>query len=177
MMHRSKHKRLKRDIDHRNALLFNLASNIINNEAVVTTHEKCKYVKSFVEKLVTRAKKGDSLHNRRMLLKSLRNTKSLVDILFLKISPKYIGRNGGYLSIQKMAYRMGDGAKMAKISWVKEEDKNIKTKSDKLENNTEIIEDKQEKKKVKTKKKIIKKPVAKKVKNQDENKSTKKGTN
>ncbi len=169
-MHRVKHKRFKRDIDHRGALLYNLASNILSNEHIVTTFDKAKFVKSFVEKLVTRARKGDSLHNRRMLLKNLRNNKSLVEILLVKIGPKYAGRNGGYLSIQKMGSRVGDCAKMAKIAWVKEEEMKKETKAEKLETT-------EEKKEVKTKKKVVKKPVVAKVKKKNANTSTKKGTN
>lgn len=171
MKHRVTHKRLKRDVDHRKALLFNLASNLVANKAVVTTTQKAKFVKSFVEKLVTKAKSGDTLHNRRVLLSKLRNDKALVDNLFNKISKKYKTRNGGYLSIQKMKSRDGDNASMSKIFWVageetekeknKTAEKTVKKESSKKVKTTKKAKDTSVEKEDKPAKKVSKKVVKK----------------
>lgn len=127
MRHRVTTKKLGRDAEHRRALLFNLSKSLIEGTSVVTTIEKAKYVRPHLEKLVTRAKKGPSLANRRLLLSNLRNKGDLVNKLFDDISKKYEKRSGGYLSIKRMSKRDGDKATLAKISWV--EDQEVKTET------------------------------------------------
>ncbi|MBT8486422.1 MAG: 50S ribosomal protein L17 [Phycisphaerales bacterium] len=58
MRHRINGKQLNRDSEHRRALLRNLAAGLFEHGEIETTLAKAKAVQPFVEKLITRAKKG-----------------------------------------------------------------------------------------------------------------------
>jgi large subunit ribosomal protein L17 len=118
MRHRVKGKKFNRHLGARNALEFSLVKACIENPSVTTSLQKAKFVKPQVEKLVTKAKKGDTLVTRRYLLSKLRNNKSLVEKLISNYSVKYKTVNGGYMRIQKAEKRSGDNAQMAVLSWV-----------------------------------------------------------
>lgn len=116
-MHRHGYKGRKfgRERDQREALIKSLAESLIIYESIETTLEKAKDLRPYVEKLVTKAKKG-GLHNRRQVIKSLQ-TLEAAHKLFDEIAPK-ITRESGYLRIVKTDNRRGDNAQMAKISFV-----------------------------------------------------------
>lgn len=116
-MHRHGYKGRKfgREKDQRAALIKGLADSLVLNESIETTLEKAKEVRPYVEKLVTKAKKG-GLSNRRQIISSLQTLEAahkLVD----DIAPK-ISRQSGYLKIEKSDFRRGDNAQMARISFV-----------------------------------------------------------
>jgi len=117
-MHRHGYKGRKfgREKDQRRALVKGLASNLINNGAITTTTPKAKELVPYVEKLITKAKKGD-LHNRRQVISKVATVASahrLVD----EIAPKLTGRDSGHLRIAKKYNRRGDNAQMATVSFV-----------------------------------------------------------
>ena len=117
-MHRHGYKGTKfhRERDQREALIESLAEALIIHGSIVTTLPKAKAVVPYVEKLITKAKKGD-LHNRRQIISSLQTVSSahkLVD----ELAPKLVGRTSGHLRITKEANRRGDNAEMARVSFV-----------------------------------------------------------
>jgi large subunit ribosomal protein L17 len=117
-MHRHGYKgrKLHRERDQRTALVKGLADSLVKYESIETTLPKAKEVVPYVEKLITKAKKGD-LHNRRQVLSDLQTVASahkLVD----EIAPKLAGRNSGHLRIEKTKLRRGDNAQMARVSFV-----------------------------------------------------------
>jgi len=116
MRKQKKGRKLSRKKDQRKALLKSLASALILNEKIKTTEMKSKEVSKFVEKKITKAKKGD-LTARRLLSQSFspKIVKKLVD----EIGPRYKGRKGGYTRIIKLVPRKSDGARMAIIELVK----------------------------------------------------------
>ena len=116
-MHRHGYKGRKfgRERDQRRALIKGLADALILHEKIETTEEKAKDLRPYVEKLVTKAKKG-GLHNRRQIIKSVATLEAahkLVD----EIAPK-IARDSGYLRITRTTTRRGDNAQLAEISFV-----------------------------------------------------------
>lgn len=117
-MHRNgyKGKKFGREKSQREALLKGLAESLILQESIETTVTKAKEVVPYVEKLITKAKKGD-LHNRRMLISDL-NTVACVNKLVDEIAPKLSGRTSGYFRIKKTSLRRGDNVQMARISFV-----------------------------------------------------------
>lgn len=109
-------RKLHRERDQRRALLKGLADSLIKYQSIETTLPKAKEVVPYLEKLITKAKKGD-LHNRRMIVSSLQTVASahkLVD----EIAPKLGGRSSGHLRIVKTVSRRGDNAQLARISFV-----------------------------------------------------------
>lgn len=118
MSHRHGYKGRKfgRETDQRRALVKGLASALIDHTSIKTTLPKAKELKPYVEKLITKAKKGD-LHNRRQIISKVATVSSahkLVD----EIAPKLGARTSGYLRIVKDDARRGDNAPMARISFV-----------------------------------------------------------
>lgn len=117
-MHRHGYKGRKfgRERDQRRALIKGLATNLIDNGAITTTTPKAKELVPYMEKLITKAKKGD-LHNRRQVIAKVASIESghkLVD----DIAPKLTARNSGHLRIEKKDNRRGDNAAMATVSFV-----------------------------------------------------------
>ena len=117
-MHRHGYKGRKfhRERDQRNALVKGLADSLVKYETIETTLPKAKEVVPYVEKLITKAKKGD-LHNRRQVISDLQTLEAahkLVD----DMAPKMGGRTSGHLRITKTKLRRGDNAQMARVSFV-----------------------------------------------------------
>jgi large subunit ribosomal protein L17 len=79
-MHRHGYKGRKfgRERDQREALIQSLAEALIKNESIETTLPKAKELVPYVEKLITKAKKGD-LHNRRMVISGLQQLKPAIN--------------------------------------------------------------------------------------------------
>ncbi len=116
MRHKHGYKKLGRTSSHRAALLKNLAIAIIKAEKIETTLPKAKALRSYVEKLITKAKAGD-FNAHRAIYASLQDkeaTKKLVE----EIAPKYKERNGGYTRIVKTRLRRGDASEMAFLELV-----------------------------------------------------------
>lgn len=117
-MHRHGYKGRKfgRERDQRSALMGSLAESLIKHESITTTLPKAKEIVPVVERLITKAKKGD-LHNRRQIISSLQTLESahkLVD----EIAPKLTGRTSGHLRIERAGFRRGDHAELATVSFV-----------------------------------------------------------
>lgn len=109
-------RKFHRERDQRNALIKGLADSLVKYESIETTLPKAKEVVPYVEKLITKAKKGD-LHNRRLIISSLQTIESahkLVD----EIAPKLKGRASGHLRIEKTVLRRGDNAQLARVTFV-----------------------------------------------------------
>ncbi|MBI5734063.1 MAG: 50S ribosomal protein L17 [Candidatus Kerfeldbacteria bacterium] len=116
MRHRKVGKTLDRKAAPRLALIKALANSLILYESIKTTEAKAKVTRTYVERLVTLAKKP-TLANRRLALKRL-PTVGAVRKLFEVIAPRYDKRPGGYTRIVKLSRRAGDQAAMAQISFV-----------------------------------------------------------
>ena len=117
-MHRHGYKGRKfhRERDQRRALIKGLADSLIKYESIETTLPKAKEIVPYVEKLITKAKKGD-LHSRRLVIADLQTIASahkLVD----EIAPKLGGRNSGHLRVERTRTRRGDNAQLARVSFV-----------------------------------------------------------
>jgi large subunit ribosomal protein L17 len=109
-------RKFHRERDQRRALIKGLADSLVKYESIETTLPKAKEVVPYLEKLITKAKKGD-LHNRRQVLSGLQTVASahkLVD----EIAPKLKGRVSGHLRIEKTELRRGDNAQLARVSFV-----------------------------------------------------------
>ena len=110
--------RLGGSAQHERHLLANLATQLIVHESIKTTEARARRLRPYVEKLITKGKRGD-LHARRTVLKKVTD-KYAVYRLFEELAPQFEGREGGYTRIIKTTPRKGDNAPMAVISLVLE---------------------------------------------------------
>ena len=120
MRHRKQGRKLNRTASHRKAMLRNLVTSLMEQEAVRTTDAKAKEARRTAERMITLAKRGD-LHARRQALRVVRS-RAVVTKLFDEIAPRYAARNGGYTRIVKIGERRGDGAGISLLQLVQEED-------------------------------------------------------
>lgn len=105
-----------RERDQRRALTKSQADSLVLYESIQTTLPKAKELNSYVEKLITKAKKGD-LHSRRQIISALA-TKEAAHKLVDDIAPKLKLRSSGYLRVERVGLRRGDGTQMARIGFV-----------------------------------------------------------
>lgn len=117
MRHHNNTRKFGRDKTQKRALLNSLAFNLIVREKIKTTEPKAKELRPFMEKLITRAKKGD-MATRRIIAAKLSNRGKEVKKLFEVLAPKYADKKGGYTRVLKLGARKSDGAKMAIIEFV-----------------------------------------------------------
>lgn len=121
MRHGDKINNLGRTKAHREALMSNMACQLIQYKRIVTTLAKAKALRTYIEPLITKTKKADSkeqiMHNHRVVFSYL-NDKTAVKELFTVVGPKVAGRPGGYTRIIKLGIRLGDNAERAMIELV-----------------------------------------------------------
>jgi len=120
-------------------LFRNLALALFRKERIITTVAKAKEARSFIEKLITLAKK-DTLHARRQVLARLgppskaevkpvsddpehpehADERHVIIKLFREIAPRYADRPGGYTRVLKRhKRRLGDAGETAFLELVK----------------------------------------------------------
>ncbi|MGB9763022.1 MAG: 50S ribosomal protein L17 [Minisyncoccia bacterium] len=117
MKHLKKGKKFHRKTDQRNALLKNLATNLITHGRIRTTDSKAKETKKLVERLISYAKK-QNLSGYRLILKYL--PEKTAKKLYYEIAPQYLNRNGGYTRIIKtFIRRKRDATEMVILELVK----------------------------------------------------------
>ncbi|MBP8116044.1 MAG: 50S ribosomal protein L17 [Chitinophagaceae bacterium] len=116
MRHGDKIKNLGRKKAHRDALLSNLACQLIQYKRIVTTTAKAKALRVYVEPLITKGKENTT-HQRRVVFSYLQDKEAIKE-LFGTVAEKVGGRPGGYTRIIKLGARMGDNAETAMIELV-----------------------------------------------------------
>ena len=146
MRHGIVNKKLNRTSEHRKALLKNMLNSLIMYEQIKTTLPKAKFLKPQAEKIITLGKK-DTLHNTKMLVSQLQDTKSANKVK-KTLSKRYEKRSGGYTRIIKAGFRYGDNAPMAIIEFV---DRDVEAKRvDKKKKDSVKEAEKKEDKKIAT---------------------------
>ena len=116
MRHGDKVKNLSRTKAHRDALLSNLACQLIEHKRIVTTLAKAKALRVYVEPLITKGK-SNTTHQRRVVFSYLQDKEAIKE-LFGNVADKVGGRPGGYTRIIKLGTRTGDNAETAMIELV-----------------------------------------------------------
>ncbi len=142
MRHQKAGRKLGRNASHRLALKRNLTRSLIEHGRIITTVQKAKELRPFVEKLITIAKRGlatgdpiKALHARRLVMSRLGPVAKVelydpkgeptgdlvIQKLFNEIAPRYKDRPGGYTRIIKRhEWRLGDAGATAFIELLKE---------------------------------------------------------
>ena len=93
-----------------------MSANLIKHEQIITTEAKAKELRSYVEKLITLAKRG-GLSNRRLAMTRLQDETQLKK-LFDVLAERYKDRDGGYTRGIKAGPRASDADMMAVIEFV-----------------------------------------------------------
>jgi large subunit ribosomal protein L17 len=113
MRHGNGYRKLNRTSSHRAAMFRNMAVSLLRHEAIKTTLPKAKELRRVVEPLINLGK-APSLANRRLAFDRLRD-REIVGKIFEVFGPRYASRNGGYLRVLKIGFRVGDNAPMAYV--------------------------------------------------------------
>ncbi len=116
MRHRKAGRKLGRTSSHRDAMLRNMVTSLLEQERIVTTVPKAKEARRVAEQMITLGKRGD-MHARRQALSYIRS-KAIVAKLFDELSSQYAERQGGYTRIIRTGTRAGDAAPMAILELV-----------------------------------------------------------
>ena len=116
MRHLNAGRKLGRNPSHRQALLSNLVTSLIERERIVTTTAKAKALRPLAEKMITLGK-AETLHARRQAAAFLQ-TPAAVKKLFDTISARFTDHNGGYVRITRLGWRVGDGADLSMVELV-----------------------------------------------------------
>jgi len=119
-MHRHGYKVRKfgRERDQRRALLKGLATSLVEYGKIETTLPKAKETARYIEKVITKAKKGD-LASRRQVIAKL-STQAAAFKLVDEIAPQLTARNSGHVRVVRTRLRTGDGAQLATVAFVDE---------------------------------------------------------
>lgn len=116
MRHQKRRYKLSRSTKERHAMLRSLVVGLFLNDSIKTTLAKAKEARRYAERLITIGK-DSSLSSRRRAFEFL-NDRDSVKSLFDDISPRFLGRAGGYTRILRLGKRSGDGAQMALLELV-----------------------------------------------------------
>ncbi len=146
MRHLKAGRTLSRTATHRLALMRNLTSALIRSKdgRIITTVEKAKEARPFVEKLITLARKG-TLQARRLVKSRLgpcahasakwgeddeTEKRTILAKLFDDIGPRFHSRPGGYTRIiLRHERRLGDGGKTAFLELLKEGETKVRART------------------------------------------------
>jgi large subunit ribosomal protein L17 len=120
MAHRIDGRKFGRATDHRLAMFRNLVTDLLKHERLITTEAKAKEVRGMAERVITLGKRGDLAARRRAL--AFVYDKGIVAKVFDELGPRYVDRPGGYSRIIKLGARRGDGARMAQLELIPEEE-------------------------------------------------------
>ena len=121
-MHRHSYigKKFTRTSGPRRAMMRSMVDALILYERIETTEIKAKELARIFDKLVTKAKKQD-LHNYRQVLSYTINPIA-AEKLNTDLVNGFKSRNSGYTRVIKTGKRLGDGAEMAVIEIILDED-------------------------------------------------------
>lgn len=128
MRHRKAGRRLGRTSSHRDAMMRNMVTSLLDQERIVTTVAKAKEARRITDQMITLGKRGD-LHARRQAMAYIRS-ESVVAKLFDQLSNQYSERNGGYTRIIRTGTRLGDAAPMAILELVDFKEESVEVKAE-----------------------------------------------
>lgn len=111
-------RKLSRSKNERKRLFSNLARSLILHGKIVTSRAKAKAVQPLVEKLVTKAKKGNDADRRRIL--KIIPHKDIVDMLMADAKDRFSQRSSGFTRMVKMGTVRSDNADEVMLSFVDE---------------------------------------------------------
>jgi large subunit ribosomal protein L17 len=109
-------RKLGRKTGHRVSLYRNLACSLIKYESIKTTEAKAKSLKSFIDGIISDAKKDD-VNARRKVRKDIQQKEVLLK-LFNELVPRFKDREGGFVKLIKLGNRISDNAPVCCIKLI-----------------------------------------------------------
>ena len=128
MRHRVKRKKLGLKVDHRQALTKNLARSMFLSGKVETTQARARVLVRLVERMISRAKKGD-VSAKRFIYRYFQD-QNLANMIVDQIASVFKDRNGGFTRTVKAKRRKGDNAVLVRIEFVEKVDIDFKKPED-----------------------------------------------
>ena len=140
MRHRKRTLKLNNTSSHNRCLFANMLKALIENEKIVTTVPKAKWLKRFADKMITLAKENTLASRRRAIgemmvrynaltpkearaakagdLSSYNGDRKVIGKLFGELGPRFASRNGGYTRIIRLENRIGDNASQCIVEYL-----------------------------------------------------------
>ena len=111
-------RKLSRTKNERRRLFAGLVRDLIIRDGITTTIAKAKAVQPVIEKLITKAKKGDEANRRRV--DAVLTDRTITARLFEEAKTRFASRTSGFTRIIKLGKRRGDATDTALLSFVDE---------------------------------------------------------
>ena len=122
-------RKLSRTKPHREALLRNLVTQLLQHGSIQSTHQKCKEASRLADKVVNMAKRVNSETTsdtaRQKLISNIQSrlylagdNRHLLNRLLNEIAPNYNSRNGGYTRVLHLEPRKNDSAALSVLELV-----------------------------------------------------------
>lgn len=108
---------LGRTSSHRQAMLRNMVTSLIQHESITTTWHKAKEAQSIAERIISHGKKGTST-SMVAVRKVLFEPTLTVNKVFTELATRYKERPGGYTRVLRIPDRKGDKAAAAVLELV-----------------------------------------------------------
>lgn len=147
--------KLNKPTDIRNAMMKNLAASLIQYESIRTVSTRAKVLSGYMDRLINRAKKNDI--NAKRYIKALLPTNEAYNKVFDVLIERYKDIPGGYTTRVLELNRVGDNARMARISLVTIKKEEKKEQQPKIEEKEEKKEEEKASEKKTTRRTVVKK--------------------
>ena len=115
MNHHKATRKFGREKKVRDGLMKSLALALVLEGKIKTTDAKARELRPFVEKMITTGR-SNTVASKRLLVSRIGSIGA--NKITKDISPKYVGRAGGYTGITKLPARLSDGSLQAIIELV-----------------------------------------------------------
>jgi large subunit ribosomal protein L17 len=111
-------RKLSRTNNERRRLFAGLVRDLIIRDGITTTIAKAKAVQPIIEKLITKAKRGDEANRRNV--DAVLTDRKVTAQLFDEAKTRFASRTSGFTRIIKLGKRKGDATDIALLSFVDE---------------------------------------------------------
>lgn len=120
MKHLKKTNEFHRTKNQRNALIFGLLSNLILSGKIKTSEAKAKAVKSYIDKIINKAKAAQDPAKKFLAVRNLTGTisKPAIEKITGDFIKDFSKRKSGYARVVKLGARKGDGSQMAIVEFI-----------------------------------------------------------
>lgn len=117
MRHRVSKVKFRGGRDSTRMMTRKLLMNFLNKGKLTSTEKRIKVLRSKTEVIVNKAKRNSQ--SDKNYIQSRLNDKKTLGVVINQIAPNFTDRSSGYVRIVKLPHRATDGAKLARLEWIK----------------------------------------------------------